>query len=99
MGKKVCYYSDSGFLSCTFSCFCQNFLLSCYMTCFLLHGRATLAVLNSDLQKIVLSAENTALIVIVVVETGHEIVAISSSFFPITCAPIIWRKRSFDLHE
>lgn len=58
-----------------------------------------MAVLNSDLQKIVLSAENTALIVIVVVETGHEIVAISSSLFPVTCAPIIWRKRSFDLHE
>jgi len=69
------------------------------MTCFLLHGRVTLAVLNSDLQKIVLSAENTALIVIVVVETGHEIVAISSSLFPVTCAPIIRRKRSFDLHE
>ncbi len=31
-------------------------------------------MLNSDLQKIVLSAENTAHIVIVVVETGHEIV-------------------------
>jgi hypothetical protein len=33
------------------------------------------------------------------VETGHAIVAISSSLFPVTCAPIIWRKRSFDLHE
>lgn len=58
-----------------------------------------MAVLNSELQKIVLSAENIALIVIVVVETGHEIVAISSSLFPVTYVPIIWRKRSFDLHE